>query len=126
MQQNSKPFESETKTFANCILDPMFQTIATPEKVIRLRGKLFSVLYCLVDNSNRLVTRDALIQECWHGNNYTGQKAVTHTICHLRKMLKQQKIEASITTLSKQGYIFSSIESHLFDYRQPEFTRLNL
>ncbi len=106
---------TEKRAFANCILDPMYQTISTPDKIIRLRAKLFSVLCCLVDNQNRLVTREQLIEECWYGNNYTGLKAVTHTVCHLRKMLKQQKIEASIITLTKQGYLFTSLEAHLMD-----------
>lgn len=119
MQHNIVNITTETKTFANCVLDPMYQTITTPEKVIRLRGKIFSVFYCLVNNRNRLVTRDKLIEECWYGNKYTGQKAVTHTICHLRKMLVQLKINASIATLSKQGYVFSSLEADLVDNSQP-------
>lgn len=119
MQHNIVNLTTEKKTFANCVLDPMYQTITTPEKVIRLRGKLFSVLYCLVFNRNRLVSRERLIEECWFGNIYTGQKAVTHTICHLRKMLKQHQIDASIVTLSKQGYVFSSSEIHIVESSQP-------
>ncbi len=95
------------KVFDQCVLDPSFQTLATPTKIIRLRGKLFSVLCCLVENNNQLVTREKLINDCWYGNIYTGQKAVTHTICHLRRLLKEQGINASITTLSKQGYIYT-------------------
>ncbi len=95
------------KVFDQCVLDPSFQTLATPTKIIRLRGKLFSVLCCLVENNNQLVTREKLINDCWYGNIYTGQKAVTHTICHLRRLLKEQQINASITTLSKQGYVFT-------------------
>jgi len=111
MQQSMRKFPADKREFAECILDPMFQTLATPEKIVRLRGKLFSVLCCLVDNQNKLVTREQLIEQCWFGNQYTGQKAVTHTICHLRKMLKQQNIPVSIATLSKQGYLFSNHET---------------
>lgn len=125
MQHNLMNLTTEKKIFANCVLDPMYQTIATPEKVVRLRGKLFSVIYCMVNNQDQLVTREQLIEECWYGNNYTGQKAVTHTICHLRKMLKQLNIRASITTLSKQGYIFSSSEKYTVASSQPVFAQAN-
>ena len=119
MQHNIVKLTTEKITFANCVLDPMYQTISTRVKVIRLRGKLFSVLYCLVNHRNQLVTRSRLIEECWFGNVYTGQKAVTHTICHLRKLLKQQQINASIATLSKQGYVFTSLEPHLVESTPP-------
>ena len=126
MQYNIVKLTTEKMTFANCVLDPMYQTITTPDRVIRLRGKIFSVLYCLVNNRNRLVTRDRLIEECWFGNIYTGQKAVTHTICHLRKMLKQQQINASIATLSKQGYVFTSLEPRLVESTQPAIAAYHL
>lgn len=116
---------TEKKTFANCVLDPTYQTITTPEKIIRLRGKLFSVLYSLVSHRNQLVSRERLIEECWFGNIYTGQKAVTHAICHLRKILKQQQIDASIATLSKQGYVFTSSEVHLTDSLQTNNSNLS-
>jgi DNA-binding winged helix-turn-helix (wHTH) protein len=126
MQPKVINLTTEKRAFANCILDPMYQTISTPDKIIRLRGKLFAVLCCLVDNQNRLVTREQLIKECWCGNNYTGQRAATHTIFHLRKMLKQQKIEASITTLSKQGYLFTSLETHLMEDCPSPFASMSL
>lgn len=126
MQHNIVKLSTEKMTFANCVLDPMYQTITTRDRIIRLRGKLFSVLYCLVTNRNQLVSRNRLIEECWFGNVYTGQKAVTHTICHLRKLLKQQQIEASITTLSKQGYVFTSIEPRLVENRQSTIAAYHL
>ncbi len=113
MQQNLGKYVDEKREFANSVLDPLYQTLATSNKIIRLRGKLFSVLCCLVDNQNKLVTREQLIEQCWYGNRFTGQKAVTHTICHLRKMLKQQEIQASIMTLSKQGYIFTTEDTQI-------------
>ncbi len=61
-----------------------------------------------------LVSRDQLIDQCWDGNYYTGTQAVTHTIYHLRALLKQNKIDASITTLSKQGYLFSCGEQIIY------------
>lgn len=111
MQQNLTEKISKKITFANCILDPNYQTLSTPIKIIRLRNKLFFVLRYLVSNESQLVTREQLIKDCWLGNQYTGQKAVTHSICHLRKLIEDLQIPVSITTLSKQGYIFK-VMSH--------------
>jgi DNA-binding winged helix-turn-helix (wHTH) protein len=110
MPQSYQPITSEKKTFAKCQLDPAFQTLSTPHKVTRLRGKLYFVISCLVENQNRLVTRKQLIDECWGGNTFTGEKAVTHAICQLRKILKELDVPVRITTLSKQGYVFSQID----------------
>lgn len=114
MEPIFKTPELEKLTFAGCELDPMFQTLHTPSQVMRLRGKLFAVIYCLVSNQDKLVTRRQLIEECWLGNPYTGEQAVTHSICHIRRILKNHNIHASITTLSKQGYIFSCGEKQMF------------
>lgn len=96
-----------TLTISGCVLDATFQTLATDEKIIRLRSKLFSTLYCLVDNQNQLVTRHQLITNYWNGNFFTGEKAVTHAICQIRKIFNQYNIQAKIITLSKQGYVCS-------------------
>jgi len=106
MQRPPAEINSNKISFANCTLDPTFQTLTTPTKVIRLRSKLFFVFCYLVNNENNLVSREELINDCWLGNKYTGQKAITHSICHIRKLIKEQNIPASIITLSKRGYVF--------------------
>ncbi|MBV1908375.1 MAG: helix-turn-helix domain-containing protein [Kangiellaceae bacterium] len=116
MQYISGCLPIEKIQFADCILDPAFQTLTTSSRVRRLRGKLFFVLCNLVNNQNQLVTREKLIDECWNGNSFTGEKAVTHTICQLRKILKELNIPMSITTLSKQGYVFTQIEFIPFEH----------
>ena len=115
--------------FADYSLDPTYQTIITPDKIIRLRNKLFFVLAYLVSNQGKLVTREQLVEDCWLGNHYTGQKAVTHSIYHLRKLIEELRIPASITTLSKQGYIFRILDhtsskryTTIQDYPNQEFS----
>ena len=104
------------------LLDPVYQTLSTSKKIIRLREKLFHVLYYLVQKKNQLVSREDLIEECWDGNYYTGNRAITHTICHLRKLLKQLELKVSICTLPKQGYILTvdSIPKTRFNHSDKE------
>ncbi len=102
-------FESEEYTlkFGNFTLDLDTQTLSTTNTSVRLRSKLCLVLEFLVKNKNRLIAREELIEHIWKGNTYTGQQAVTHSICHLRKLLTSLGDgTALIDTIPKRGYRF--------------------
>ncbi len=86
-------------------LNSQLQTIQVDDQLIRLRSKLWQVLEHLVANRNQLVTRQTLIDICWNGNSYTGEQGLTHTICHLRRLIKKFDINAKITTIPKRGYV---------------------
>lgn len=86
-------------------LDTHMQSIQIDERYVRLRSKLWQVLVYLVENQNKLVPRQTLIESCWHGNTYTGEQGVTHTICHLRRIFSKFGINAKIITIPKKGYI---------------------
>ena len=59
----------------------------------------------MVTNKHRLVSRDELIENVWDGNSYTGTKAVTHSVCKLRKtFVELGEKSISIKTLPKRGY----------------------
>ena len=58
-------------------------------------------------NTEKLVTREQLIHDIWLGNHYTGEKGLTHAICHLRKVLKTGNIPAKIITVPKKGYLIT-------------------
>lgn len=86
-------------------LDPEYQAIQINGKYLRLRDKLWVVLLCLVENKSLLISRNDLINNYWGGNSLSGEQGITHTICHLRKMLKQYNIKAEILTIPKRGYV---------------------
>jgi len=86
--------------------DTTTQCLSSPENSIYLRCKLDQVLMYLNYNKHRLVSREELIHNVWGGNGYTGNKAVTHTICKLRQSFSELGEEkASIKTLPKKGYV---------------------
>lgn len=80
-------------------------SIKSSEGCIRLRSKLWDLLIELEKNKERLVSRDYLVKKIWNGNLYTGEKGLTHSICHLRSVFKELSISAEITTIPKKGYI---------------------
>lgn len=86
-------------------LDINLQAIRIGDDYIRLRNKLWCVLVCLVENKNNLVCRETLIDTYWNGEQIVGEQGITHTIYHLRKTFKQHKINATIITIPKRGYV---------------------
>ncbi|TQV74142.1 hypothetical protein FLL45_13875 [Aliikangiella marina] len=89
-------------------LDPDTQTLTTDCKVFHLRSKLWQLFIHLINNPDKLVTREQLIHDIWLGNHYTGEKGLTHAVCHLRKVLKTGNIPARIITVPKKGYMLTN------------------
>lgn len=114
---NLGPWETPTSTttFCGCVLDSETQTLQSKTEIIRLRSKLWQVLIQLISHSNKVVHRDSLIENIWHGNRYTGEQGLTHAICHLRRIMKKLGIEAKIVTLPKKGYILKYQNSGVND-----------
>lgn len=92
----------------NLVYDAINQSLSSDTETIYLRQKLNEVLYYMVSNQSRLVSRHDLIEKVWDGNFYTGVKAVTHSVCKLRKTFTELgETSISIRTLPKQGYTLS-------------------
>lgn len=71
----------------------------------RLRYKLFHLMRYLAEHPNQLITRQTLIDEVWRGNYYIGEKGLTHAVCMLRSLLKQdESYSVRIETIPKTGY----------------------
>ena len=90
------------------VYDATNQCLASDDETVYLRNKLNEVLFHMVTNSRRVVSRTELIEKVWDGNYYTGVKGVTHTVCKLRKTLSDLGADnVSIRTYPKQGYALS-------------------
>jgi len=89
----------------NLSYDASTQCLSSNEGTIYLRSKLNEVFHYMVLNQEKLVSREELIQKVWYGNYYTGAKAVTHTVCKLRKTLNDLgESKVQIKTYPKRGY----------------------
>jgi DNA-binding winged helix-turn-helix (wHTH) protein len=130
---NSMVNESDRLELSGNALNSQLQTIQINNQLIRLRSKLWQVLEHLVSNRNQLVTRQSLIDICWNGNSYTGEQGLTHTICHLRRIIKKFGIDARITTIPKRGYVLQDSEpdyqelrnDNVFSYDRAKAANLN-
>lgn len=70
-----------------------------------LPNKCWLVLQLLTECSDQVVTRQALIDQVWHGNVYSGEKALTQTVWLLREALQDSAAESQfIRTHPGEGY----------------------
>lgn len=59
----------------------------------------------LLNNQNKIVTRDELMTDLWNNNEYINDNALTVNISRLRSKLKEIGYDDAIETRKKQGYI---------------------
>ena len=99
---------NQTHQLGKLSFDPNLHTISSNKNKIYLRHQINQLLLFLSQNSNKAVSREELINAIWNGNNHTGQKALTHTVCKLRQILETLSTgEISILTIPKFGYCLS-------------------
>ena len=65
----------------------------------------FSILYYLIKNQGRIVSRDELMDHLWDCNDFVDDNTLTVNINRLRKKLEEAGIRNAIETRRGQGYI---------------------
>src|SRR5258708_6124098 len=83
----SKPHPmNHTYRFGEFLLDPRRRTLSHADSPVSLTPKAFDVLVFLVQNPNRLVSKEELLQAVW-GNTFVEEGNLAQYISHLRKAL---------------------------------------
>jgi TolB-like protein/DNA-binding winged helix-turn-helix (wHTH) protein len=94
--------------FGRFALDSRKRTISRADSPISLTPKAFDVLFFLVQNPNRLVTKEELLQAVW-GDTFVEEGNLTQYIYHLRKALGDNSEDARlIVTIARKGYQFTA------------------
>ena len=76
--------------FEGYTLDVAHSTLRAADREIRLRPKSFEVLRYLIENANRLVTKEELIQAIWP-NVIVTDDALTHCVSEARQAIAGSK-----------------------------------
>jgi len=98
---------NHTHRFGEFLLDPRRRTLSQADSPVSLTPKAFDVLVFLVQNPNRLVSKEELLQAVW-GNTFVEEGNLTQYISHLRKALGDNSEDARlIVTISRKGYQFA-------------------
>ncbi|TKB44764.1 transcriptional regulator [Thalassotalea mangrovi] len=87
------------------VIYPEKSLIEKDGEVIHLEPKVMEVLVYLLENSNRVVSREELNENVWQ-SRYTSDDVITRAISVLRKKLNDQgKVHQYIKTIPKHGYL---------------------
>src|SRR6266436_3149356 len=93
--------------FGQFALDSRKRTVSRADSPISLTPKAFDVLLFLVQNPNRLVTKEELLQAVWV-DTFVEEGNLTQYIYHLRKALGDNPEDARlIVTIARKGYQFT-------------------
>src|SRR6202166_330859 len=94
--------------FGEFLLDSRRRTLSSADSPVFLTPKAFDVLTFLVQNPNRLVTKEELLQAVW-GDTFVEEGNLTQYISHLRKALGDNSDDARlIVTITRKGYQFTA------------------
>ena len=98
---------SDFYRFGQFVLDPRRRTLSRGDSPVFLTPKAFDVLIFLVQNPNRLVTKEELLQAVW-GDTFVEEGNLTQYISHLRKALGDNSEDTRlIVTIARKGYQFT-------------------
>jgi DNA-binding winged helix-turn-helix (wHTH) protein/tetratricopeptide (TPR) repeat protein len=94
--------------FGQFVLDPRRRTLSRADSPVSLTPKAFDVLLFLVQNPNRLVTKEELLQAVW-SDAIVEEGNLTQYISHLRKALGDNSEDTRlIVTIARKGYQFTA------------------
>jgi adenylate cyclase len=98
---------SKSYRFGQFALDPGKRTLSRADSPVSLTPKTFDVLLFLVQNPNRLVTKEELLQAVW-GDTFVEDGNLAQYVWHLRKALGDNSEEPRlIVTIARKGYQFT-------------------
>src|ERR1700735_3899736 len=94
--------------FGQFVLDPDRRKLSCADSPVSLTPRAFDVLFFLVQNPNRLVTKEELLQAVW-GDTIVEEGNLTQYISHLRKTLGNTSEDTRlIVTIARKGYQFTA------------------
>jgi adenylate cyclase len=97
--------------FEGYTLDVLRSSLRTADRDVQLRPKAFEVLRYLVENADRLVTKEELIQTIWP-NVIVTDEVLTHCVSEARQAIGDGD-QAIIKTVPRRGYRFAAAVSRI-------------
>ena len=88
-------------TYGSIILDPAARTITLDDKPVFLPSKEFAILYLLLENSGRVMSREQIEEKLYSWNDAVESNATEVHIHHIRKKLGKELI----VTVRGVGYM---------------------
>ncbi|MEO0998418.1 MAG: AAA family ATPase, partial [Pseudomonadota bacterium] len=93
-------------SFADCVLDTDRRELRRAGRVVATRPKVYQVLSYLVEQRDRVVSKDELLSECWPGR-VVGDATLNSVLKEIRRAVGDSgKTQRFLKTLHGQGYRF--------------------
>lgn len=96
--------DSEVKRIKidNIELNNSDMTISVKGKKTQLQKLEFELIYYLMQNKGKTITREILMRDIWGADVYVGCRTIDVCVCKLRKLVGSDKIKS----IKKVGYSF--------------------
>lgn len=86
-------------------------TIQKGNKCVELTKNEFRILKYLVQNRNKIVTREDIMDCLWENGNFIGDSTLTVNITRVRNKLEEIELKELLETKRGQGYILKEIDN---------------
>ncbi|MEY9979099.1 response regulator transcription factor [Lysinibacillus sp. RC79] len=97
--------QQEVLEFGQIQIDTKLHRVRVKGNDIRLKTMEYKLLYYLVNNKNRIITKDELFQNVW-GDSFVGDGTLNVHIRHLREKIEENpKDPQFIKTIWGTGYV---------------------
>ncbi len=87
-------------------VDPSSRRATVDGEAIDLTAKEFDLLFYLITNSGRVISRDEILKAVWGGQHATDSNVIEVFVCHLRNKIGD-KDNTTIQTIRGVGYFFA-------------------
>jgi DNA-binding response OmpR family regulator len=109
LRRTTRPSNTETFAFDDTAIDFTKMEVLRDGKAIALTAQEFKTLKFMVQNAERVITRDELLNEVWGYHNYPSTRTVDNHILKLRQKLEQDPANpVHFRTVHGVGYKFVS------------------
>jgi DNA-binding response OmpR family regulator len=107
LRRNTRAASTETFSFSDVFVDFTKMEVVREGKNIALTAQEFKTLKFLVQNPERVITRDELLNEVWGYHNYPSTRTVDNHILKLRQKLEKDPANpVHFRTVHGVGYKF--------------------
>ena len=109
LRRTARPKPTEKFAFDEILVDFSKMEVLREGKVITLTAQEFKTLKFMVQNPERVITRDELLNEVWGYHNYPSTRTVDNHILKLRQKLEREPANpVHFRTVHGVGYKFIS------------------
>lgn len=107
LRRNVRPSPTEKFSFDDIFIDFTKMEVVRESKAVALTAQEFKTLKFMVQNPERVITRDELLNEVWGYHNYPSTRTVDNHILKLRQKLEKDPANpVHFRTVHGVGYKF--------------------